>query len=250
MTRSRWISVLAIAAVFVPFASVSAQDWKPELTEVWEPEPLLVVPGEGTAPPSDAIVLFDGTSLDAWQTESDESPARWIVGDGAMTVSRGGGNIRTREAFGDVQLHIEWRTPSVVEGDGQGRGNSGVFLQGRYEVQVLDSYENRTYSNGQAASIYKQHAPLVNASRPPGQWQAYDIYYRAPVFASDGDLVRKATVTVVHNGVLVQLDSEIQGDTEYIGLPSYTPHGDGPIVLQDHGNPTSYRNVWVRKLED
>ncbi len=230
----------------VPVAT--AQEWPPELTEVWDPEPRMVTPGDGTAPPSDAIVLFDGTSLDAWESARDGSAAKWIVADGAMTVAPRTGDLRTKERFGDIQLHIEFRTPAEVSGEGQGRGNSGVFLQGRYEVQVLDSYGNRTYSNGQVASIYKQHLPMVNAARPPGAWQTYDIFYRAPVFAPDGEVVRKATVTVVHNGVLVQLDAEIQGGTTYTGLPKYEPHGDGPIELQDHGNPVSYRNVWVRRL--
>lgn len=226
----------------------AAQTWDPELTEVWQPEPAIVTPGEGTRPPSDAIVLFDGTSLDGWESDRDASAAGWSLGDGAMTAVRGAGDIRSKAVFGDIQLHVEWRTPAVVDGEGQGRGNSGVFLQGRYEVQVLDSFGNRTYSNGQAASVYKQHIPMANASKAPGTWQTYDIFYRAPVFRENGELVRKANVTVVHNGVLVLLNAEIQGGTTYTGLPKYEPHDDGPIVLQDHGNPTSYRNIWVRRL--
>lgn len=243
---TRRLSFVAIVAALV--ASVAAQEWPPQLTEVWKPEPPVVTPGDGATPPSDAIVLFDGTSLEAWQSMRDGSAARWHLADGAMTVVPKAGDIRTKEVFGDVQLHVEWRTPAVVRGEGQGRGNSGVFLQGRYEVQVLDSHGNRTYANGQAASIYKQHIPMVNASLPPGTWQRYDIYYRAPVFRPNGELVRKAAVTVVHNGVLVLLDAEIQGGTTYTGLPRYEPHGDEPIVLQDHGNPVSYRNIWVRRL--
>jgi len=244
VTRRLLFSTLVVIVA----VSLAAQEWPPELTEVWQPEPPVVTPGEGAAPPSDAIVLFDGTSLEAWQSARDGSPARWRLDDGAMTVVAKAGDIRTKDIFGDIQLHLEWRTPAVVAGEGQGRGNSGVFLQGRYEVQVLDSHGNRTYANGQAASIYKQHIPMVNASRPPGTWQTYDIFYRAPVFGPKGELVRKASVTVVHNGVLVQLDAEILGGTTFKGLPRYERHADGPIVLQDHGNPVSYRNIWVRRI--
>ena len=232
--------------------SLSAQARPPEidpaLTEVWDPEPAVVTPGQAMAPPSDAIVLFDGTDLAAWQ-HRDGSDAAWKVHDGAMTVVAQSGDIQTRQGFGDVQLHIEWRTPVVVEGEDQGRGNSGVFLQGLYEVQVLDSFNNRTYSNGQAASLYKQHIPLVNASRGPGQWQVYDIVFEAPRFAADGSLDRPSYVTVFHNGVLVQNHVELKGPTIYKGLPAYQAHGERlPILLQDHGNPVSYRNIWVREL--
>ncbi|MGB3617868.1 MAG: DUF1080 domain-containing protein, partial [Catalinimonas sp.] len=157
--------------------------------------------------------------------------------------------IRTKEAFGDCQLHVEWRAPTVVKGEGQGRGNSGVFLMGRYEIQVLDSYQNRTYANGQAASVYKQHPPLVNAARPPGQWQTYDIIFTAPRFNAEGRCVTPAHVTVLHNGVLVQHHVALLGPTEYVGLPFYRPHADKlPLELQDHGDLVSYRNVWVRAL--
>jgi len=220
----------------------------PTLTEVWEPEPPVVVPGEGTAPPSDAIVLFDGSDLSHWR-QVDGSGAKWRVENGAFTVAAGSGNIETRDGFGDVQLHIEWRTPAVVKGEGQGRGNSGVFLQKRYEVQVLDSHDNRTYSNGQAASIYKQHIPLVNASRGPGEWQVYDIVFRAPRFTADGALQSPAYLTVFHNGVLVQNHVELTGPTEYIGTPVYQAHPPKlPLELQDHGNPVSFRNIWIREL--
>jgi hypothetical protein len=165
-----------------------------------------------------------------------------------MTVQKGAGDIRTKQAFGDCQLHIEWRAPVEVIGDSQGRGNSGIFLQSTYEVQVLDSYNNRTYSNGQAASIYKQHMPLVNACRPPGEWQTYDIIYEAPIFHDDGTLARPAFITVIHNGVLVQNHVMLKGHTPYIGLPKYTAHGKLPIRLQDHGNPVSFRNIWIREL--
>ena len=221
---------------------------RPEDTEVWEPEPAVVAPGRTGASPSDAVVLFDGTDLTGW-THEDGSEAEWYVEDGVMTVAPGTGNIRTRQGFGDVQLHIEWRTPAEIVGDGQGRGNSGIFLMERYELQVLDSYENRTYSNGQAGSIYKQHIPLVNASRAPGMWQSYDVAFTAPRFAPDGTLASPAYMTVFHNGVLVQNDVELQGPMVFIGLPEYEAHGDrAPILLQDHSNPVSFRNIWVREI--
>ena len=234
-------------AICIYISQVSAQQMKPEETEVWEPEPVVVTPGEGVAPPSDAIVLFNGTNLDKWESIKG-GEAKWEVSDGAMTMVNHAGDIRTKEVFGDCQLHIEWRTPAEVKGESQGRGNSGVFLQGIYELQVLDSYHNRTYSNGQAASIYKQSMPLVNACKPPGVWQTYDIIYKAPVFNEDGSVKNPAFITVLQNGILVQNHTEIKGDTPYIGLPKYTKHGDGPLRLQDHGNPVSYRNIWIRKL--
>ena len=220
----------------------------PADTEVWEPEPAAVTPGAGGAPPSDAIVLFDGSDFDRWQ-HTDGSDVQWSLEDGTVTVVRGTGDIITRDSFGDIQLHVEWRTPAIIEGEGQGRGNSGVIIQQRYEVQVLDSYENRTYSNGQAASIYKQHIPEVNASRPPGEWQSYDIFFTAPRFADDGSLTAPAYVTVVHNGVLVQNHVEIAGSSRFIGEPSYEAHPlEQPLQLQDHANPVSFRNIWIREL--
>ena len=239
-------SLLLLALLF-GISQIYAQKMKPQDTEVWEPEPVVVTPGEGTAPPSDAIILFDGTNLDNWESTKG-GEAKWEVSDGAMTMVKGSGGIRSKVVYGDCQLHIEWRTPSEVVGKGQGRGNSGVFLQGIYEVQVLDSYENRTYSNGQAASIYKQSMPLVNACKPPGEWQTYDIIYKAPIFDADGKLASPAYITVIHNGILVQNHYQIKGDTPYIGLPKYEAHGEGPLMLQDHGNPVSFRNIWLRKL--
>jgi hypothetical protein len=239
--------LFVLVALCIYISQVSAQQMKPEETEVWEPEPAVVTPGEGTTPPSDAIVLFDGTNLDKWESIKG-GEAKWEVSNGAMTMVNRAGDIRTKEVFGDCQLHIEWRTPAEVKGESQGRGNSGIFLQGIYELQVLDSYNNRTYSNGQAASIYKQSIPLVNACRPPGVWQTYDIIYIAPVFNEDGSVKSPAYITVLQNGILVQNHTEIKGDTPYIGLPKYTKHGDGPLRLQDHGNPVSYRNIWIRKL--
>ncbi len=226
---------------------LAAQITDPKATEVWEPEPRAVTAGIGTAAPSDAIVLFDGTNLDNWM-KLDSATAKWQVTNGAMTVVKGTGDIQTKRNFGSVQLHLEWRTPAIVESEGQGRGNSGVFLQGIYEVQVLDSYQNRTYSNGQAASIYKQHIPLVNACRPPGEWQTYDIIFMEPEFNVDGIKVRSGSLTVIQNGVLVQNNIEIKGTTPYIGLPKNPAHGKGPLKLQDHGNAVSYRNIWVREL--
>jgi hypothetical protein len=221
----------------------------PELTEVWEPVPPIVsAPANGI--PSDAIVLFDGKSLDAWQSDKEGGSApEWLIEDGAMVVKPKTGGIRTKAAFGDVQLHVEFRTPAKVVGEGQGRGNSGIFFMGRYELQVLDSHENRTYSNGQAASIYKQHSPLVNASRKPGEWQSYDVVFVAPRFAEDGTLLSPARFTVFHNGVLVHHDVKLWGPTAYRGTSGYTPHpAKLPIGLQDHGNPTAFRNIWIREI--
>jgi len=225
----------------------STEKWPPELTEVWEPEPVVVTPGQSTAAPSDAIVLFDGTNTGEWM-HKDGSPCKWTVQDGAMTVTAGTGGIFTKRIFGDCQLHIEWRTPAEVKGEGQGRGNSGIFLQNRYEVQVLDNYGNRTYSNGQAGSIYKQSMPLVNACRPPGEWQTYDVIFTAPRFNASGIKTSSGQITVLQNGVLVQNHTRILGTTEYIGLPNNEAHAKAPLQLQDHGNPVSYRNIWIREL--
>ncbi|MAZ26942.1 MAG: hypothetical protein CL868_07665 [Cytophagaceae bacterium] len=223
----------------------------PKVTEVWDPEPA-VVTFDKNGVPSDAEVLFNGKDLSAWKSTSDSIVnARWKVNsDGSMTVAPGTGPIQTKENFDSFQLHVEWQAPQKVEGEGQGRGNSGIFLQGLYEVQVLDSYDNRTYSNGQASSLYKQHIPLVNATKPTKEWQTYDIIFHEPKYDADGKTTRKGTVTVLHNGVLVQDNVELAGTTEYIGRPKVTPHEDGPIILQDHGNPVSFRNIWIRKLND
>jgi len=212
-----------------PAADSAATEPRPEDTEVWEPEPVLVTPGADAAPPSDAIVLFDGSDLSAWEALDGGEPG-WKVEDGAMTVVGATGDIRTRQLFGSVQLHIEWRAPPQVDGEGQGRGNSGVFLMERYELQVLDSHDNRTYANGQAGSIYKQHAPLVNASRPPGEWQSWDIIFSAPRFDSAGALLQPAFMTVLHNGVLIQNHAELAGptlkhwNTGVRGAPRAAPH--------------------------
>lgn len=219
----------------------------PEKTEAWTPVPAVVATPAGAAP-SDAVVLFDGSGLAAWESEQG-GEAPWMVADGAVTVVPGSKGIRTRQRFCDIQLHLEWRTPAETRGvDGQNRGNSGVFLQGRYELQVLDSHDNPTYANGQAASIYKQAIPLVNASRAPGVWQTYDVVWKAPRFSEGGGLLAPARITALHNGVLVQDDTVIAGTTEYRGAPSYAPHGCAPIHLQDHDSEVSFRNIWVREL--
>ena len=212
-------------------------------------EPAIVTSGRTTAdPPSDALVLFDGKGLGAWRS-ADGSAAKWQVRDGYTEVTPGAGDIVTSDAFGDCQLHIEWATPSIVKGEGQERGNSGVFLMGQYEVQVLDSYNNKTYYHGQAGSVYKQHAPLVNASRKPGEWQTYDIVFHAPKFDEQGKVIDRARITVLHNGVLIQNNAEIYGIT-YNDRPAlYIAHSPQlPLRLQDHGNPVRYRNIWIRRL--
>jgi hypothetical protein len=212
-------------------------------------EPPLVTPGRTSAdPPSDAIVLFDGKSLARWRA-ADGGPAKWQVRDGYVEVAPGSGDIRTADSFGDCQLHIEWATPAVAKGEGQERGNSGVFLMERYEVQVLDSYDNKTYYHGQAGSVYKQYAPLVNASRRPGEWQSYDIIFKAPKFDDQGKVTERARVTVLHNGVLIQNNVEIYGITYHDRPAYYIAHPAlQPLRLQDHGNPVRYRNVWIRRL--
>ena len=223
---------------------------EPKATEVWFPVPAHVTPGATAgAPPSDAIILFDGKNLDAWKSARADGPARWKIVNGEMVVAPGTGDIQTREKFGDVQLHVEWCAP-VLPADkvNQDRGNSGVFLQDVYEVQVLDTFENKTYVNGQAASIYKQFPPLVNAATAAGNWQVYDIVFTAPRFAADGSLDSPARLTVFHNGVLVQNNVVLGGGTTYIGAPSYQPHADLPLRLQDHSHEVRFRNIWLRKL--
>jgi hypothetical protein len=224
----------------------------PEMTEIWDPEIAVVTPGETPMDaPSDAIVLLGESKAfgNEWTNGKGQEP-EWNFENGMATVKKGTGIIKTKRQFKDFQLHVEWRSPAEVVGESQGRGNSGIFLQGIYELQVLDNYDNRTYRNGQAGSIYKQHPPLANACKAPGVWQTYDIIYTAPRFKNDGTYFTPPRVTVIHNGVLVQNNVEVRGPTEYIGIPEYTvkPHGDGPITLQDHGNPVSYRNIWIREL--
>jgi len=243
------VSILAVSAIFAQGRTDFPM--KPEMTEIWDPEITVVTPGETPKDaPSDAIVLFDGNNLSAEWTNGSGAEPGWKVADGCATVVRGTGIIKTKRVFNDFQLHIEWRSPAEVVSESQGRGNSGVFLQGIYEVQVLDNFNNRTYRNGQAGSLYKQHPPLVNACKAPGVWQVYDIIYTAPRFNPNGTFFTPPRVTVLHNGVLVQNNVALRGPTEYIGVPEYfvKPHGAGPIELQDHGNPVSYRNIWIREL--
>lgn len=255
----------AVPATSLAFITTLVTGNAADNREVWEPVPpvvntVTVTDDLAGAVPADAIVLYDGTDLDAWHTAEGEQAANWEISEGVATVRRGLGTIKTRAAFGDIQLHVEWRPDAVIEGSSQSRGNSGIFLQSQYEVQILDSWDNPTYVNGQAGAVYLQHAPLVNAARPPGQWQSYDIIFKAPRFGADGSLVAPAYVTVLHNGVLVQNHAEIQGAT-YTPTPVYSvrcmPYGQSreqdcsakmPLTLQDHGQVVSYRNIWVREL--
>ncbi len=243
----KFLSLAAIALSSCLFLNAQQQK-NPESTEIWEPVPPVVTPGEGTQAPSDAIILFDGKNLDQWQN-SKGAAAEWTLAEGAVTVKPQTGTIQTKRGFGDCQLHVEFREPTVITGDGQGRGNSGIFLQGLYEVQVLDCYNNKTYSNGQTASLYKQHIPLINACKKPGEWQTYDIIYTAPRFGESGRVITPGYVTIIHNGVLAQNHVALWGTTEYIGSPKYSKHDlKLPIVLQDHGNLVSFRNIWIREL--
>jgi len=224
---------------------------KPVETEVWEPKPKVVEVDEETQIPSDAIVLFYGDNFDEWVSSDDSSNVEWILNpDKSMTVKNKAGNIQTKRDFGDMQLHIEWKSSEEIKGKGQSRSNSGVFIQGRYEVQVLDNNENETYVNGQVGSIYKQGIPLAKASSETGKWNVYDIIYHAPVFNEAGEKTEAGTITVLHNGVLIQDHYEIKGTTEFIGWPKNKPHGKAPIKLQDHrdNSGVSYRNIWVREL--
>ncbi len=240
-----------------------------QYTELYHQVPV-VTPADHGAAPSDAVVLFNGGDLSQWEKTpfgegiavdrtrvylqryeagSDWGPAAWKVEDGAIVAGQKQGAIASRQAFGDMQLHIEWQVPVLEGKHGQEYGNSGIFLMGMYEVQVLNSYENETYSNGQAGAIYKQHEPLVNASKPAGEWQSYDMIFTAPRFSERGTMVSPARLTVLHNGVLIQHDAVLQGPTSFIGEPYYIPHpAKLPIVLQDHDNPVRYRNIWVREL--
>jgi hypothetical protein len=250
---------ISIAALLLVSSTTLFAQAKPEDTEIWSPEPKVVTPGNTNSdPPSDAIILFNGASEDEWVNVKDtNSTATWKVHDGILTVAKDAGNIQTKRRFTNYQLHIEWRIPTDITGSGQARGNSGVFLASTgsgddgYELQVLDNYNNKTYVNGQAGSIYKQSPPLVNANKKPGEWQSYDVIWTAPTFNTDGSLATAARVTVFFNGILVQNNYSLLGPTQYIGKPAYKPHGASPIKLQAHGDksePISYRNIWVRPL--
>jgi hypothetical protein len=239
---------LTILFVFI-FIACNGQSSKE--TEIWEPIPKEVYSKTDSAPPTDAIILFDGKDLSKWKARWSDKESQWQVNDdGSVTVVFDGtGGIQTKENFGSVQLHIEWKTSEDVTQKNQSRSNSGVFLQGRYEIQILDNYKAPTYVNGQAGSVYKQHIPLVNASRKPGEWQSYDIIFDAPEFDKDGNNIKPAYSTVFHNGVLIQNHVEVYGTTTNIGEPKYEAHGDGPIYLQNHCcSQVSFRNIWLRKL--
>ena len=263
MTRKPLPTLLALA-VTVSFSAhcfaqqTSEAKMKPEETEVWQPVPPVVTPGKTEwEPPSDAIVLFDGKKLDEWVNVKDQQPCSWDLVDGLMRVNKSGGSVETKRKFKNYQLHVEFRIPESITGSGQARGNSGVFLASTgpgddgYELQVLDSYQNSTYVNGMAGSIYKQSIPLANAARKPGEWNVYDVLWTAPVFNPDGSLKTPAYATVFWNGVLVDNHFELKGQTLYIGKPFYKAYDTAPIKLQAHGDksePISFRNIWVRNL--
>jgi hypothetical protein len=243
--------LLLIGAVTICNAQV---DPKWEIHDRNRPVPTVITPGTASTqdapgkPPSDAIVLFDGKDLSHWGGK-DGSPAKWKVEDSYFEVVPKSGYLYTRDAFGDCQLHVEFSEPNPPKGEDQDRGNNGVFLMGLYEIQVLDSYNNKTYADGQASAVYGQYPPLVNAARPPGQWQTYDIIWHGPRFDASGKLTRPAHVTVFHNGVLTQDDVELTGPTGHHVRPPYTPTPERlPLALQDHDHPVRYRNIWIRNL--
>jgi hypothetical protein len=262
MKANLFFLLLLIPSIY----SNAQQKGDPKLTEIWSPVPKVITPGWSVIndPPSDAIILFrEKKDTINWVGKKGKS-FNWKVDDSSMTVvpfaedaeysaeekqKNTVQGLQTKQSFGDCQLHIEWRTPAVVKGDGQGRGNSGVFLMGRYELQILDSYNNPTYSNGQAGSIYKQYMPMVNVCRPPGEWQTYDIIFTAPQFYTDSTLKSPARMTVFQNGVLIQNNVELWGSMQFIGIPKYEMHGSkDPLLLQDHRNSVSFRNIWIREL--
>ncbi|HYT74311.1 MAG TPA: DUF1080 domain-containing protein [Vicinamibacterales bacterium] len=264
--RSLGIAILLASAAFAAAqqqppsapAQQQAPRGNPADTEVWEPVPPVITPGTAdSAPPTDAVVLFDGKNLDEWVSGKEKTPPKWVVADGVLTVDKKAGNIETRRSFKNYQIHLEWRIPTGVTSEGQARGNSGLFLASTgagdsgYELQILDSYNNKTYVNGQAASVYKQSPPLVNAMRKPGEWNTYDAIWTAPTFNANGSVQTPARITAFHNGVLVQNNFELTGETLYIGKPFYKAYDRAPIKLQAHGDPSppiSFRNIWLREL--
>ncbi|MCK9410976.1 MAG: DUF1080 domain-containing protein [Prolixibacteraceae bacterium] len=262
MDTNIFLKVFILFFVISASSALSAQEefpkpgkMEPNMSEFWLPQPVIVTPGvakceEPIPAPSDADVLFDGKDLSKWKGVKTEE-AQWIVSDGNFTVKKGTGSIETKKHYRDFQLHLEWKVPASIIGSSQFRGNSGVILQGIYEIQVLDNYINKTYANGQAGSVYKQTAPLVNAMKKPGEWNVYDIIYTAPTYTKDSTYRTFPYVTVIHNGIIVQNNTRINGNTAYIGFPKVKVHGDGPIMLQDHGDPSeaiSFRNIWIREL--
>ncbi|WP_367279871.1 DUF1080 domain-containing protein [Bacteroides sp.] len=252
--KNKIVALIGLAVLGCSYASAQ-EGMQPAMSEFYKPVPPVITPGGeirggGFTAPSDAIILFDGKNLSAWES-SNGGPAEWKVKDGIFTVDKSKGDIRTKDKFESFQLHLEWRVPETIKGEGQGRGNSGVYLQGMYEIQILDNYNNPTYVNGQAGSIYKQTAPLANAMRKPGEWNVYDIIYTAPVFKEDGSYRTRPQVTIIQNGVVLQNNTTILGTTEYVGFPKVVKHGEGPILLQSHGDPSepiSFRNIWIRKM--
>jgi Domain of Unknown Function (DUF1080) len=247
-----FFGVILLLFSAAPARSQVDSRWK--IHDLDRPLPPVVTPGTSSTqdspgkPPSDAVVLFDGSNLSQW-LDKDGGPAKWRVEKGYFEVVPETGYMHTKISFGDCQLHVEFSEPVPPKGESQERGNSGVFLMGLYEIQVLDSYDNKTYADGQAAAVYGQYPPLVNASRPPGQWQSYDIVFHGPRFTEDGKLIRRARVTVLHNGLLVQDNVQITGPTAHGERPTYTPGPDkAPLALQDHGNPVRFRNIWIREL--
>ncbi|WP_102408065.1 3-keto-disaccharide hydrolase [Parabacteroides bouchesdurhonensis] len=257
--RNFTMKAALLALACTAFVSMNAQKQYPQpekmtpgMSEYWTPQPKVVTPGDisTNSAPSDAIVLFDGKDLSAWES-ANGGPAKWNVNNGIFTVNKEAGDIRTKQKFDNFQLHIEWCIPQNISGSNQARGNSGVFLQGMYEIQILDCYNNETYVNGQTGSVYKQTPPLANAMRKPGEWNVYDIIYSAPVFKEDGTYRVPPRVTVIQNGIVLQNNTTILGTTEYIGFPRVVEHGAGPIILQSHGDPSepiSFRNIWLREL--
>lgn len=242
-------SIFFLGIVLFGINSIQAQTkFQPQDTEFYTPK-LRTVETEANKAPSDAIVLFDGSNLEQWLNQKDPTkPIDWPIENGVLTIKPKSGGIQTKANFEDFQLHLEWRSPIEIKGEGQGRGNSGIFLQGLYEIQVLDNNNNPTYVNGQAASLYKQQPPLVTATKNNGEWHTYDILYTAPKFNKDGILLKKGSVTMLHNGVVVHYNTQIEGTTEYIGMPQMKAHGSGPIALQDHNDAVSFRNIWIRPL--
>jgi hypothetical protein len=240
-----------MAALVAAAPALAQHDWRQH--DLTRPRPEVVTPSEQVLPapvPADAVVLFGGGDLTAWESVNG-GPAPWTVDGDTFVVAPGTGGIQTTQGFGDVQLHVEWSAPDEIVGTSQGRGNSGVFLMGAYEVQVLDSFENESYADGQAAAIYGQFPPLANAMRPPAEWQAYDIFFRRPRFGPSGALLEPARLTVLHNGILVQNNEELWGRTDWLQASPYVSHPDAlPIMLQDHGNPVAFRNIWVRPLPE
>lgn len=235
------------ASVFILHQGQAQTKFQPQDTEFYTPILRTVTTAPNQAP-SDAIILFDGKNLDQWKSTENNSPAPWKIVNGILVVNPKTGGIETKQHFEDFQLHLEWKSPEVIKGEGQGRGNSGIFLQGKYEIQILDNFNNPTYVNGQASSLYKQQPPLVTAVKKAKEWHTYDILYSAPKFNKDGICIKKGSVTMLHNGVVTHYNTQIEGTTEYIGLPQMNAHGAGPIILQDHGDLVSFRNIWIRPL--